>query len=230
MTAERRRAAFFDVDETLITAKSMLAFLAYWLAAGGDDGRAYRRTVDTLLALAGRGMSRELVNRAYYRQYAGVAATAVRAAGRAWYTDYRERPDAFVSAALRALQGHRAAGDHVVLVSGSFDACLAPLAEDLGADLVLCSDPLLAEDGTYTGETGTPMIGPAKARAVAKTIADFGLVAGDCFGYGDHSSDLPMLTALGHPVVVGSDRTLNAYAQERGWPMLPQTTGGRKGI
>lgn len=191
VTAERRRAAFFDVDETLITAKSMLAFLAYWLAAGGDDGRAYRRAVGTLLALAGRGMSRELVNRAYYRQFAGASGTAVRAAGQAWYADYRERPDAFVAATLRALQGHRAAGDHVVLVSGSFDACLAPLAEDLGADLVLCSNPLLTEDGTYTGETGTPMIGQAKARAVAKAVADFGLGAGTASATGTTPATCP---------------------------------------
>jgi phosphoserine phosphatase len=109
-------------------------------------------------------MSRELGNRAYYRHFAGASAAAVRAAGRAWYADYRERPDAFVAAALRALQAHRAAGDHIVLVSGSFDACLAPLAADLGAGLVLCSDPLLAADGAYTGETGTPMIGQAKAQ------------------------------------------------------------------
>ncbi|MFC9326847.1 HAD family hydrolase [Kitasatospora sp. NPDC057015] len=225
-----RRAAFFDVDETLITAKSMFEFLRHWLALNGDDGSEYRERAAELRGIAARGLPREVGNRLYYRAFAGAPVAAVLAAGRAWYGDYRRRPDAFVTAGVAALARHRAAGDEVVLVSGSFEACLRPLALDLGADRVLCSEPLVGEDGRYTGMTGTSMIGEAKSLAVARTIGELGLRAGDCYGYGDHSSDLDMLDAVGHPVVIGADPVLNERAQERGWPVLSAAGGGREQI
>ncbi|KAF2776490.1 HAD-IB family hydrolase [Streptomyces sp. OM5714] len=225
--SEGRRAAFFDVDETLITAKSMFLFLRHWLADNGDDGTVYRRQADALRATVGQGLPREVGNRAYYGNFAGARVSDVLAAGQAWYAGYRRRPDAFVTACVAALERHRAAGDEVVLVSGSFEACLAPIAEDLGAGLVLCSDPRTAPDGTYTGEVGTSMIGVAKAEAVTKTIAGLGVAASDCYAYGDHSSDLGMLGVVGHPVVVGEDTVLRDIARKQGWPVLP-AAGGRR--
>jgi HAD superfamily hydrolase (TIGR01490 family) len=223
-----RRAAFFDVDETLITAKSMFEFLRHWFAVNGDDGTRYEERAAALREMAARGRPREEGNRAYYRNFAGASRDEVRAAGRDWYVAYREGPEAFVEASLSALARHRQAGDRIVLVSGSFDACLQPIAEDLGADLVLCSSPLVADDGTYTGDTGTSMIGDAKAAAVARTIEDLAVDSRHCYGYGDHASDVDMLGALGHPVVVGADPVLNQWAREHRWPVLPATGVGRR--
>ncbi|WP_425423810.1 HAD family hydrolase [Streptomyces catenulae] len=221
-----RSAAFFDVDETLITAKSMFAFLRHWLARNGDDGTRYRRRADELRAMAAR-MPREEGNRVYYTHFAGVPAAELMAAGREWYAEYREGPDAFVTATVRALARHRAAGDRIVLVSGGFAACLGPLGEDFGVDLTLCSDPLIGEDGAFTGEIGTAMIGKAKAVAVDRTIAAYGLPAADCWAYGDHSSDLDMLSSVGHPVAVGDDPVLCAHVRRHGGSVLP-STGGRR--
>ena len=49
------------------------------------------------------------------------------------------------------------------------------------------------------------MIGPAKGTAVSAAIAHFGFAAAECFCYGDHLSDLSMLSVVGHPHVVDSD-------------------------
>ncbi len=212
-----RRAAFFDVDETVITAKSMFAFLRYWMERHGDDGSGYARRAGELRQIAASGRPREEGNRLYYRYFAGAVAAEVQAVGRAWYATYRAGPEAFVGAALAALERHRRAGHRIVLVSGSFTACLTPLAEDLGADLVLCSEPLTSEDGRYTGEVRRSMIGEAKRDAVTAEIAAANLDPRDCFAYGDHASDLDMLAAVGNPVVVGNDPVLTA----RGWPVLP---------
>lgn len=217
-----RRLAFFDVDETLITAKSMFDFLRHWLARDGDDGvRRYEREHGRLRTAAASGLPRTEINRAYYRLFAGVARAELTAAGAQWYAAYRARPDAFVAASVAALTAHRSAGDRVVLVSGSFRACLEPLAADLGADLVLCSEPVVADDGTLTGEVRRPMIGRAKATAAAETILRHGARAEDCFAYGDHSSDLDLLCTVGHPTVVGRDPVLAEHAEANGWPVLP---------
>jgi HAD superfamily hydrolase (TIGR01490 family) len=124
-----------------------------------------------------------------------------------------------VDAAVHAeLAAHRAAGRTVVLVSGSFPACLEPVAAHLGADRVLCSRPEIAH-GRYTGWIGTPMIGEAKAAAVAAVLDE--LAPGTpSWAYGDHDSDLPMLEQVTTPVVVGADAALTRVARERGWAVL----------
>jgi len=39
--------------------------------------------------------------------------------------------------------------------------------------------------------------------------------------YGDHASDLPVLSLVGRPVVVGDDPVLAGHAALRGWTRLP---------
>jgi len=212
------RAAFFDVDETLIRAKSMVEFWRAWSAPGGPGHGGGRE--ERFAALFGRGLPRAEVNRAYYRLFDGVEPARLGEAGRHWYAGYRAGPDALLPAPVAALRAHRAAGDAVVLVSGSLRAVLEPLAAELGVDLVLCTEQLTGPDGRLTGAVAAPMIGPAKGEAVAAVIARLGLGAADCHAYGDDLSDLPMLTAVGHPVAVGTGTELAAEAGRRGWPVL----------
>lgn len=217
----QRPVAFFDVDETLITVKSMFEFLRYWMARTGDDGTGYRHVAAELHAMADSGMHRTAINREYYRRFAGVAVADLRSTGREWYAEYREQPTAFIASTLAATVWHRAAGHRIALVSGSFRACLEPLAEDLLADVVVCTEPIVGADGRLTGEVPRPMIGAAKAAAVEESLAQLGARAADCFGYADHASDLGMLACVGHPSVVGEDPVLIAHATRHGWPVLP---------
>ncbi|WP_354641709.1 HAD family hydrolase [Kitasatospora camelliae] len=218
-------AAFFDVDETLITVKSMFDFLGYWLALHGDDGTEHRAAVERVRARAAAGVDRSEINRDYYRRFAGVPRRRLFDAGHAWYAEYRHREDAFIGASLAAVADHRAQGDTVVLVSGSFRGVLDPFAAEIGATRVLCSEPLADADGILTGEILRPMIGPVKAQAVVETQAELGLSPADCYAYGDHSSDLPMLRTVGRPRVVGEDPVLAGQAALHGWPMLSGAPG-----
>ncbi|WP_051386149.1 HAD family hydrolase [Actinokineospora inagensis] len=215
------RAAFFDVDETVITVKSMFEFLRHWL----DDETSYAATMNRVHAMAEGGVHRTEINRFYYRQFTGVPAAEVRAAGADWYQRYRRGPNAFHVATLRALADHRTRGDLVVLVTGSFRPILGPLMADIGADEALCSDPVIDVDGRYTGEVPIPMIGDNKTAAVAARIASLGLDPANCSAYGDHHTDLGMLSLVGDPVAVGSDPVLAAEATTHGWRTLPGTTG-----
>ncbi|WP_204288769.1 HAD family hydrolase [Microbispora amethystogenes] len=211
------RVAFFDVDETLLAGKSMIEFLRYWL---DPDDAAFRDALAELGAVAERE-GRAAANRAYYRLFAGVPSAALAEAGGRWYARHRRRPDAFVSSTVAALAGHRAAGDLVVLVSGSCRAVLDPLAADVGGDEVLCTELVAGADGRLTGEVARSMIGPAKSEAAAELLRSLGVSPAVCFAYGDHSSDLDLLTAVGSPRVVGGDPVLASWAARHGWPVLP---------
>lgn len=174
-----RPIAFFDVDETLITAKSMLDFARQAPHSLRDDITAQasgqRHSADAdLTAMRRRGASRVEMNRVYYRRYAGVSLARLQEAGRDWYHAYRTRRDGYVRAGLAALARHRRAGHTIVLISGSARPLLTPLAQDLGADRILCTEQFADAQGVLTGEVDRPMIGEAKAEAVTEVMAKRG--------------------------------------------------------
>ncbi|GAA1291277.1 HAD-IB family hydrolase [Streptomyces sanglieri] len=220
------RIAFFDVDETLVAAKSMLSFWNFWQheSGAGKPGRPAPIPLERLLELP-----REEANRAYYRYFAGVRRTELLAAGRRWYRAARDTDAVFLPETLDRLRLHQRQGFRIVLVSGSLRACVDPIAEAVGADRVLCTEQAVTRDGVLTGGLIRAMIGSAKARAVAEVLDAWNADAGNCYAYGDHPSDLPMLRAVGHPVVVGQHRQhseLATIALTEGWPTLPAAPAG----
>ncbi|MFG2298619.1 HAD family hydrolase [Streptomyces sp. NPDC048603] len=215
------RAAFFDVDETLVAAKTMVEFSRFWLRRRGS-GPCDPTAADVLEELL--ALPREEANRAYYAHYRGILPAELAEAGLAWYALYRQGPQAMIAPALDALRAHRERGDRIVLVSGSLRACLQPLADELGASL-LCTGQEVGADGRFTGTVNRSMIGPGKLRAVTEALGAWRLDPEDCWAYGDHASDLAMLEAVGNPVVVGDDPLLRQAAERHGWPVLPVRTG-----
>lgn len=210
-----RGAAFFDVDETLISMKSMQSFLDFYFKDRSDGpGTPWQRFQRTVV-----GMSREEGNREYYRLWSGQSLSDVTKAGRAWFNENIQRPGFFVPPVLVALREHRRAGRHVFLISGSFQPCLASLALYLGISEVFCTD-LVEHNGTLTGEIVCSRIGGGKRDAVEEATVRYGLDSKQSWAYGDHISDLPMLTAVGHPVVVGLDPQLNHVARQRKWSII----------
>ncbi len=210
--------AFFDVDETLISVKSMFDFLRYQLEFRGAPKKTYERCTGDLRRAASNGAPREEVNRAYYRFSTGQNAAELAEAGRSWFGELAER-DPFLAEPLARLNAHRDAGTIIVLISGSFFACLDPIAEAVGATWAIGTRPIV-RGGRLTGEVITPMIGERKARAVSAVAGVRGVRLRDCAAYGDHASDLPLLRCVGHPTIVGDDPVLAAYARSHGWPRL----------
>jgi HAD superfamily hydrolase (TIGR01490 family) len=215
-----QRAAFFDVDETLIGVVSLFRFLCYDMAMRGLPSRNYDAAMDNLRSLKATGASREDANRAFYRIFAGRRASEVAAQGEGWFRVECRSSELFNLRVLTAFWAHARADDLTVLVSGSFPPCLDPIARFVGAEVVLCSRPEIRQ-GRYTGEIIEPMVDRSKAAAVAAAAAEHGIALKDCFPYGDHASDLPMMSLVCCPVVIGEDPMLIARATELGWPRLP---------
>ncbi|MFG2095423.1 HAD family hydrolase [Streptomyces sp. NPDC048612] len=204
---------FCDVDETLIGCKSLLDFLLFHFTEryGASGARHSGAVVDALRAQQEAGASREEANRSFYRGWAGERAATVAASGRRWYTQRSRDPAFFRPYTRAALRAHRARGAVVALVSGSFPAVLDPIAAAVGAAHLLCARPEV-RGGVLTGDlVGGPAIAEGKRRLVRELLSRYPDVdPEDCFAYGDHVSDLPMLTEVGHPVVVGDNAELVA--------------------
>ncbi|GAA1672370.1 HAD-IB family hydrolase [Glycomyces endophyticus] len=211
------RAAFFDVDGTLTAGVGIFRFLRWHLAWTGRPPEVFEAHLARLRALRDAGAPREATNRAHYEVYRGFGADETAVSARRWLA--AEGAAVFNPFAVAAAAVHRAAGDAVVLVSGSFPALLAPIAAATGASHLLCSAPAVA-GGVYTGAlVGEPMIGEEKAAAVRRLAAREGWRLGEATGYGDHVSDLPLLYACGSAVVVGGE--LDEVAGREGWRRLP---------
>lgn len=220
------RFAFFDVDETLIRTKSMFSFKEFFCrncaeSSGSAGVLEHRRFMRSMADYQRRGMSREFINRKYYESYRDLRPEDVRDCAREWFSNLKTGiPGLYVEPAIDLLRRHRANGEEPVLVSGSSVEILAPLAEELGVRHVLATR-LEIRDGRYTGRILPPqMIGEGKRRAVEAFLAEQGAAAEECFAYGDHPSDLPMLEAVGNPNAVGDDERLEAIAVDRGWNVV----------
>ncbi|MFJ8209818.1 HAD family hydrolase [Streptomyces sp. NPDC096033] len=216
--ADRPYLVFSDVDETLITVKSMFDFLRYQLvrrqgAAGEEE---YERIMTVVHRRVADGTPRADINRFYYGHYSGESVETVGRLAEDWFAERTASGRGFyIESTREALTAHRARGAAVVLVSGSFPPLLEPIAREVGADAVLCTRPLVA-DGRYTGEVGTPVIGAGRRAAVlGKLESRPDVDPHDCWAYGDHVSDLAMLELVGHPVAVGEDEELRRRLAER---------------
>lgn len=210
------RAAFFDVDDTLITLKSIFRFLEFHIGQDEPERWRYERTRGRMEERTSRSESLAM----YFEFLAGYDYETLAAAGRRWFAEEMARGGVFNEAVLARLREHATAGDLIVLVSGSFPACLDPIAGHVAADVLLCSRPEVRA-GRYTGAITTPMVGQAKVTAVRAEAAVRGIDLRCSSAYGDHPSDLLLLELVGAPVVVGANPVLAAVAAERGWRRLP---------
>lgn len=213
-------AAFFDIDRATLTQRCLIDFLRFWKSRRASEGGALEATLGTIRAEAGRGVDPVAINRLYYQQLAGESYAQLCEAGRVWFAQHRRQRGMFVGSTLSEMTCHRLRGDTVVLVSESFGPCLAPIARELAADVVLCSDPLVDDLGLITGEVPQPLVGAARAAAVRRTVDALRADAAVCSAYGSHSGDLDMLRSVGRPHVVGDDPVLAVAAQQHGWPVL----------
>lgn len=216
----RAAAAFFDLDKTIISRSSTLAFVPSFYRHG-----LLNRTQ------AVRGGIAQLVYRvrgADPRQMEKIKEQVARAC-RGWPV---ERVTEIVAAHLaetiapiiyaearRLLDSHREAGRDVFIVSTAGQEMVGPIGAMLGAAGVIATRMRHA-DGRYTGECEFYAFGEAKARRMRQLAAERGYELTDCFAYSDSHTDLPMLEAVGYPHAVNPDRQLRRVALSRGWPVL----------
>lgn len=222
MASDRQRvAAFFDVDGTILKA-TIVHYYVYFATQGRSAfgrGLFWVRFIPQILSfLILDKISRSAFNRVFYRRYRGMEASRLKGLAQG-LLDGEMRPRLFPDAVARIAQ-HRARGERVVLVTGSLDFIVAPLARMLDVEGVIVAR-MTEEDGRLTGELAGPPIGDEeKARLVRAYAEAHGIELTESFAYGDSSADLPMLRCAGHPVAVNPGRRLKKVAKENGWEVV----------
>ncbi len=121
--------------------------------------------------------------------------------------------------AVGRLDEHRRAGHAIVLVTGSLEFLIEPIARLLGATVLLAAKPEV-RDGLYTGRLLQPLpYGPGKGELLVKMAESAGVDLAESYGYGDSPGDIEILELVGHPLVVNPIRGMARVAESRGWPI-----------
>ncbi len=214
-----QRAAFFDLDRTLIDCNSAVPYARF----ERREGRISRRQLATGIAWSVLyHFSLIDIDRAYEKalsHYKGVPEQELRERTRRWFD--LEIVQRLQPGARAALDRHRAAGERLVLLTNSSCYMAEIATERWGLDAWLANGFVTAADGTLTGTMVKPLCyGRGKVVRARRWAADNGVELSDSAFYTDSLSDLQMLREVGEPRVVNPDPRLRREASRRGWPVL----------
>jgi HAD superfamily hydrolase (TIGR01490 family) len=216
-----RRAAFYDLDGTLVDLN--LVHITLFVLANLGEWSNRLSYIASFAAGAPRlyiaeQQDRRKLNILMFEAFKGISRDRLVELGR----EYCERVliDHLYPKGIELIEANRRAGLEPVLVTGSPDWVVAPLAEHLDiADF--SANRMAISRGRATGRLLEPIMATAeKAIWCEQYAAERGMKLADCWGYADSHYDLPFLTALGHPVAVNPDKRLRATAMSRQWPII----------
>lgn len=214
------RLALFDLDNTLLAGDSDFEWAQFLIEQGVLDREVY-----------------EARNQAFYDQYkAGTLdihefldfqlkplARHPRSQLDAWHAEFmRDKVIPMVAKGASALLArHQDAVRVIVTATNSF--VTAPIADLLGVEHLIATDPEQVA-GEFTGRVaGLPSFREGKVRRLDEWLAERGTrwadVAESWF-YSDSLNDLPLLERVQHPVAVDPDPSLRAHAENCGWPVI----------
>ena len=202
------RAAFFDLDKTVIAKSSLVAFGPEFHARGllhrrtlvwavlsqmmfmrfGADEEKLEKIRESVLQIT-KGWDHLEVKRLVAETINEVIEPLI----------YEE--------ALDLIDYHLAQDDEVWLVSMSPAEIVEPFAELLGITGAISSRAKLDEQGKFTGEMEFFAQGENKAVAI-RTGATPRHRPQESFAYSDSETDIPMLECVGHAYAVNADRQL----------------------
>jgi len=215
------RAAFFDLDKTVIAKASVVALGPELRAKGFIQRRTLARAVFGQLMFLWFGADHNKMEK-FREQMLAIAKGWDRQEVRALVTEtlseviepliYRE--------ALELIDHHLAAGDEVWIVSSSPAEIVEPFADIIGVTGAIASRAEVDERGRYTGRLEFFCQGDNKAVAMRALASERSLDLANSSAYSDSETDVAMLTAVGHPFAVNPDRSLARIAQDNSWPTL----------
>lgn len=115
---------------------------------------------------------------------------------------------------------HHERGDTVAIITATNYFITEPIAELLGIDTLIATEPEIV-DGAYTGEiAGTPSFQEGKIVRAKDWVADQPHPFEHVTFYSDSLNDLPLLRWADTAIAVDPDDTLAAAAREAGWPII----------
>ncbi len=217
---EPKAAAFFDLDRTIIGGSSVFVF--GWVAYrnGMVPTGQLLRDAASAVTFKMSGASDDKTETVKNRILEAIEGVPV-----ATFTDVADEVlPKLLHDVRREARGlidlHTDAGRSTYIVSASPVEIVGRFADEMEMTGGIGTVSEIA-DGIYTGQLAAPFCyGQGKANAIVAVADAEGYDLAHSYAYTDSAGDLPMLEIVGHPVAVNPDRTLEAIAFHRGWPIV----------
>ena len=221
-------AAFFDLDKTLMEGSSAIHFGRAAYRAGMVSRRQLLGDAWANIKFRLNGSTDEGTEELRQRILDSIAGVRVKDL-------MRLGPDVLAGIlpllykdVLETAWEHQDAGRPAYIVT----AASQELAESLAGVLQLDGGIGMrseVKDGVYTGRPAGPFTyREGKAVAIRELAEQEGIDLAESYAYSDSESDLPMLRAVGHPVVVNPDSELRRIARDEGWQIMRFDKLGRR--
>ena len=215
------RAAFFDLDGTLLRVNSGKLWFRRERAAGRLS-RSVAIEAGIWLGLYGLGLMR--AQTALGRAAASLAGQSEELIVHRTRDFFEEDlKQLFFPGARAAVEAHREAGDRLVLLTSSSTYLAECVKSYLNLDDVLAMR-FEVDGGQFTGGIHTLCYGSAKVDVAEAYAAREDIDLARSWFYSDSITDLPMLERVGRAMVVAPDIRLSRRAKKMGWPVLDWST------
>lgn len=219
MNASATELAVFDLDNTLLAGDSDYLWGQFLVDSGHVDRARY-----------------EVANRRFFEQYEvgtldilefsrfslqplTTLEPGLRESLRRQFVEQRIRP-VVAPGAVSLLNQHRKAGHDLLITTATNRFITAPIADLLGVDNLLATEPELI-DGRYTGAlTGTPNFREGKLIRLRQWLQQRPHPYARIHAYSDSHNDLPLLELADQPAAVDPDPKLREHALRVGWPVI----------
>lgn len=218
MNEEKRVAAFFDLDHTLLD---------------GANGNLYAQEMVRKGYMKLRGLLwvvwysilyklNRLPRREVYRKVLGIM-------GQYHVLEMIEMMDVgfetrimprIFQEGVDLVRTHREQGHLTVVATAAGEYVAERVRVQLGADDFLATPIPVKGDRISSELEGPTAFMEGKLEMAREYCEKMGVDLEHCFFYSDSASDLPLLEAVGHPVMVNPQLKLRVAARGRGWQVL----------
>jgi HAD superfamily hydrolase (TIGR01490 family) len=211
--------AFFDVDKTLCDCYS--GFHTTMELIRRRIVKKRRLLLALIYNAIGRVHLRADVRKMYEIAISDMAGTHLEdilRIGRETF-EKRVKPKMYVGG-MEEIKKARAAGFYIALISSGPYMLIKTMEEFLKADASFSNGPVVS-DGILQRTFQEPLCYKEGKVLIAKRFAEERRVSlKDCRFYSDSISDLPLLSLVGHPIVVNPDKKLRQLAMKKHWQIL----------
>jgi HAD superfamily hydrolase (TIGR01490 family) len=223
-----RAAAFFDLDKTLMAGSSGIFFARAAYETGMITRGRLARDAYENLRFRLRGSTDERADDVRKRVGRMIAGVRVRDLERLSPRVLAGVLPRLYPEMLARAYAHQDAGELVYILTAASQEMADLLAHVLAFDGGLGSRSEIV-DGRYTGRPAGPFnYREGKVVSMREVAGREGIDLDASYAYSDSESDLPMLRAVRHAVVVNPDPDLRRIAGEEGWEVLHLDRLGRR--
>ena len=217
---QARAAAFFDLDKTLMAGSSGVFFARAAYETGMISRSRLLKDLYENLRFRLRGSTDDRADEVRKRVGEMIAGVPVRDLQRLSPRVLAGVLPRLYPQMLERAYAHQDAGVPVYILTAASQEMADLLAHVLSFDGGLGSRSEIV-DGCYTGRPAGPFnYREGKVISMQELAASEGIDLAASHAYSDSESDLPMLRAVGQPVVVNPDAELRRIAAQEGWEVL----------